>query len=229
MQNAGNRLNIVILDACRNDPFSRALGVGGLAKVEPIGLFVSYATGAGAIASDGKEGENGIFTKYLIKYMQQPLDLQEVFQRTREDVYTASNQKQFPAIYNQTINGKFFFTIPKAGEQPIVGSIKYTPKKRDNSSFIKFIIDPKLKDDISAYSSSSKIKNDMLESIIDIENHTTQKLTIEYRVKYFDEDGIEVGNNMSIWQPLFLDAENITKIRDSSFVPMAKKCKVYLR
>jgi len=112
MQSMGNRLNIVILDACRNDPFARSVGEGGLAKAEPIGLFVSYATGAGKVASDGVMGENGLFTKYLIEYMQQPLTLQKVFQKTRKSVYSASSKSQFPAIYDQTINGDFYFTLP---------------------------------------------------------------------------------------------------------------------
>ena len=112
MQNAKNRLNIVVLDACRNDPFSRAVGKGGLAKMEPIGLFISFSTGAGQVASDGRVGENGLFTKSLIKYMQKPLKLQDVFRKTREEVYEASNQKQFPAIYDQTVKGDFYFTFP---------------------------------------------------------------------------------------------------------------------
>ncbi len=130
MQNIGNRLNIVVLDACRNDPFSRSLGKGGLAKVEPIGMFVSYSTGAGSVASDGRAGGHGLFTESLIKYMGQPLDLRDVFQKTRKDVYLQSNQKQFPAIYDQTINGRFYFTPPSGDssaqiaqskqEQPIV-------------------------------------------------------------------------------------------------------------
>ncbi|SFV54519.1 hypothetical protein MNB_SV-14-123 [hydrothermal vent metagenome] len=112
MQNAKNRLNIVVLDACRNDPFSRSVGTGGLAKSEPIGLFVSYSTGAGSVASDGKSGGNGLFTESLIRNMQKELDLRDVFQKTREEVYDASNHKQFPAIYNQVVKGKFFFTLP---------------------------------------------------------------------------------------------------------------------
>ena len=113
MQGAKNRLNIVILDACRNDPFAKSITKGGLAKIEPIGLFVSYATGDGQVASDGKKGENGLFTKYLIRYMQQELNLQDVFKKTREEVYESSKHRQFPAIYDQTIRGKFYFTIPK--------------------------------------------------------------------------------------------------------------------
>jgi hypothetical protein len=113
MQNAKNRLNIVVLDACRNDPFSRAVGTGGLAKSEPRGLFVSYSTGAGSVASDGKAGENGLFTKSLIKHMQRGLNLANVFKETRKEVFYSSNEKQFPAIYDQTIDGDFFFTLPK--------------------------------------------------------------------------------------------------------------------
>lgn len=145
MQNIGNRLNIVVLDACRNDPFSRSLGKGGLAKVEPIGMFVSYSTGAGSVASDGRAGGHGLFTESLIKYMGQPLDLRDVFQKTRKDVYVQSNQKQFPAIYDQTINGKFYFTPPtgqssskmtQVEEQPIIirplKPRKEQPRYRDN-------------------------------------------------------------------------------------------------
>jgi len=117
MQNIGNRLNIVVLDACRNDPFSRSIGVGGLAKAEPIGMFVSYSTGAGSVSSDGRAGGNGLFTESLIKYMGQELDLRDVFQKTREDVYLKSNKKQFPAIYDQTIRGRFYFTPPSSSSE----------------------------------------------------------------------------------------------------------------
>lgn len=112
MQDANNKLNIVILDACRNDPFARTVGEGGLAKSEPIGLFVSYATKAGKVAQDGEVGTNGLFTKYLMHYMQQPLTLQEVFQKTRASVYQASSGVQFPAVYDNTINVNFYFTKP---------------------------------------------------------------------------------------------------------------------
>jgi hypothetical protein len=114
LEGVKNRFNIVVLDACRNDPFSRAIGTGGLAKIDPpIGLFVSYSTGAGSVASDGKFGENGLFTKYLIENINRPLNIQQVFKRTREDVYRASNNRQFPAIYDQTIRGEFYFTLPR--------------------------------------------------------------------------------------------------------------------
>ena len=76
MEAAGNRLNMVFLDACRNNPFKgnrfRAIG-GGLAAVRnaPKGSLISYATGAGGVAADGA-GRNGTYTKNLLRYIGQP-------------------------------------------------------------------------------------------------------------------------------------------------------------
>ncbi|RUM74593.1 MAG: hypothetical protein DSZ11_03780 [Sulfurovum sp.] len=236
MQNAGNRLNIVVLDACRNDPFSKAIGVGGLAKVEPIGLFVSYSTGAGSVSSDGRAGGNGLFTKSLIKYMKQPLDLQDVFQKSREEVYKESNQKQFPAIYNQTINGKFFFTLPTKT------TLKTTTKAessnyqvpthqtlKTSSSNVKLFIPNELKKKITVKNISSRLSNGFQESIIDIKNHQSQKQTVQYRYKWFDESGFEVAKNISTWQPIFIEADDSKRIKERASVPTATSCKIYFK
>ena len=235
MQNAGNRLNIVVLDACRNDPFTKAIGVGGLAKAEPIGLFVSYATGAGKVASDGKVGENGLFTKSLIKHMKQPLDLQEVFQKSREEVYQESHQKQFPAIYNQTINGKFFFTLPDEATSTTKASATATayqvPTHQNivSTSSTKFIIAPNLKDKIAVDSLSSRVNNELLETIIDVQNNTNKEITLQYRYRWFDESGMEVSKNMAIWKPLFLEASDNSRVKKSAFNPKAVSCKIYFK
>ncbi len=131
MQSENDKLNIVILDACRNDPFAKAMGVGGLAKAEPpVGLFVSYATKAGKVSSDGRLGGNGLFTTYLIKYMQEPLSFKDVFQKAREAVYKASNKAQFPAIYDNTINVNFYFTLPNMKQKE---DVVVTPVANDIS------------------------------------------------------------------------------------------------
>ena len=146
MKRAHNRFNILILDACRNDPFSRS-GGGGLAPVSARGIFVAYATEAGSVAKDGR-GSNGVFTKHLIRYIDQPLRIEEVFKRTREDVYTETDHEQFPGVYNQSM-GDFFFTFPtasdvaKAKEQHIamakkaVPSIRYSDTVRDHGDWIE--------------------------------------------------------------------------------------------
>jgi len=115
MEDVGkDRLNIVILDACRNNPFprnfKRSLGGTGLAGVEaPIGSLIAYATGKGMVASDGG-GRNGLFTKHLLLNMKKPgLGLSEIFSRTRTGVMRESKNKQRP--WEQTATtGEFFFT-----------------------------------------------------------------------------------------------------------------------
>jgi len=111
MQNAHNRLNIVILDACRNDPFSRGSG-GGLAPIgDARGMFVAYATQAGNVASDGSSG-HGVFTKNLIKYMgEKGAPIEQVFKQVRQSVQEQTGGKQSPGVYNQ-ITGDFYFTLP---------------------------------------------------------------------------------------------------------------------
>ena len=120
MSETKNRLNIIILDACRDNPFIRNFKGfnkgGGFSKIDtpPRGLLIAYATEAEKTASDGNGNQkNGLFTKYLLQYMQQPLPLYSVFRKTRQAVDKESNHEQFPAIYDNTV-GNFFFTQPKS-------------------------------------------------------------------------------------------------------------------
>ena len=187
----GNRLNIVILDACRNDPFAKAYGVGGLAKSEPIGLFVSYATGAGQVSSDGRVGGNGLFTQYLIENMKKPLPLQDVFKATRASVYEASRGTQFPAIYDQIIKGDFYFTLPNNRPnsivlQPLDQIISYfTPNFRVFSS-----IDFNKKSPIDAtitienqgiWQSGMKLKKGLYNLSISAPNYKTKQYRVDIK------------------------------------------------
>ena len=68
MESASNRLNIVILDACRNNPFARSFrsAAGGLAQMDaPVGTLIAFSTAPGSVASDGR-GENGLYTQHLL-------------------------------------------------------------------------------------------------------------------------------------------------------------------
>jgi len=107
MEESHNRLNILILDACRNDPFSR--GGGGLAQINSAkGMYIAFATAPGQVASDG-DGENGLFTKHLINTIQKPnLTLDDIFNQTRRAVYRESNGKQLPWTSSSVI-GEFYF------------------------------------------------------------------------------------------------------------------------
>ena len=120
MRAADNKMNVVILDACRNNPFSRSFRTfnPGLAQVNAAaGTFISFATAPGQIAADG-EGSNGLFTSKLLQHLRTPnLKIEEVFKRTTADVYRASNKRQAPWVQYSVI-GDFFF-VPK-GKSPQV-------------------------------------------------------------------------------------------------------------
>jgi len=122
MEDAGNRLNIVILDSCRNNPFARAFGTDqrGLARMDaPAGSLIAYATSPGEVAADGTE-RNGIFTKYLIKHMAtQNLPIEQVLKRVRIDVASETNGRQIP-WESSSLMGDFYFSavISAAIERP---------------------------------------------------------------------------------------------------------------
>jgi len=122
MEAAGNGMNIVILDACRNNPFARSFRSAskGLAQVSaPSGTFISYATGPGKVAADG-EGGNGLFTEKLVAHLATPgLKLEEVFKRVRVDVQRESMGKQVPWD-SSSVTGDFFF-LP-SGVQPTLST-----------------------------------------------------------------------------------------------------------
>lgn len=112
MDYAKNDLNIIILDACRNNPFAgvRAIGNnGGLAQVNaPQGTFIAYATSPGKTASDGT-GQNGLYTEQLVNQIAVPgLKLEDVFKRVRVEVSNKSNRQQIPWDCS-SVFGDFYF------------------------------------------------------------------------------------------------------------------------
>ena len=117
MEDAGNRVNIVILDACRNNPFARSWRSAsyGLAQMHaPTGSFVGFATAPGSIAADGT-GRNGIYTKYLLENLNQgDSDIDKVFTRVTASVAKETGNKQVP-WKSSSLTGNFYFSAPAAG------------------------------------------------------------------------------------------------------------------
>jgi uncharacterized caspase-like protein len=113
MQSARARVNIVILDACRNNPFARSFrnSTVGLAPMQaPAGTLLAYATAPGEVASDGT-GDNGLYTQHLLNNMRVPgLKIEDVFKNVRASVRQESAGRQTP-WENTSLEGEFYFNI----------------------------------------------------------------------------------------------------------------------
>ena len=114
MEFAGNRVNFVILDACRNNPLTRSFRsrLRGLAKMRaPTGSLVAYSTGPGDVAVDG-EGANSPYTLALSQAMQTPnLPAEKVFKLVRNAVREATKGEQTPWEESSMTGADFYFKI----------------------------------------------------------------------------------------------------------------------
>lgn len=131
MEGAGTRLNIVILDACRNNPFSvrglRSIGAGLAEMRAPEGTLISYATQPGAVARDG-DGPNSPYTQALAETMRQPgLDIFRTFNQVGLTVKRATGGEQQPWVSNSPIDGEFAFAGAVAPLPPVPGPTAVQP------------------------------------------------------------------------------------------------------
>jgi uncharacterized caspase-like protein len=95
---ATTRMNIIVLDACRDNPFAGKVSGKGLAQLDaPVGTFLAFATAPGNVAEDGDaDSGNGLFTQYLLKELQRPARIEDVFKRVRLQVRQKSQGRQIP-------------------------------------------------------------------------------------------------------------------------------------
>ena len=122
MEGAGTRLNVVILDACRNNPFGgrglRSTG-NGLAQITaPEGTLISFATQPGNVALDG-EGGNSPYTRALAQTLRRPgLDIFQTFNEVGLAVKRATGSAQQPWVSSSPIAGSFYFAGAPAAPAP---------------------------------------------------------------------------------------------------------------
>lgn len=138
MQQTRNRKNLIILDACRNNPFktdidapldSRGLPSesgdlqalnAGLAPIEaPAGTIIAYATEPGSVAKDGG-GRNGTYTKFLLEHLAKHVTVEEVFKRVRQDVVAATGGQQIPWEHS-SLYKTVYFHPPRNQAIPEIG------------------------------------------------------------------------------------------------------------
>jgi hypothetical protein len=135
MQGSGTRLNMVILDACRNNPFG-ARGLrsadGGLAQMRaPEGTLISYATQPGSVAQDGSDGHSP-YTKALATTIRQAgLDIFQTFNQVGLTVKRQTGGSQQPWVSSSPIDGSFYFVAPEAAGTKVATAPSEPSSDRD--------------------------------------------------------------------------------------------------
>jgi uncharacterized caspase-like protein len=115
--------NIIILDACRNNPFENNSVAdngnmsSGLAPIKaPSNTLIAFATEPGGVAADGKR-QNGVYTKHLLRHIAKQISVEEVFKKVRTGVAKETRNKQIPWEHSSLLN-EVFFSPPKNRDIP---------------------------------------------------------------------------------------------------------------
>jgi uncharacterized caspase-like protein len=152
---AAKTLGLVILDACRNNPFqstmkranARSVRILGLAPVEPAdNVLVAYAARDGSVAADGA-GRNSPYTAALLKHIETAgLEVDFLFRNVRDDVMAATNNEQQPFVYGSLSSDEIYFKGPSAAvaaadPPPDAAEIAWSFLKatKDISSLTRFV------------------------------------------------------------------------------------------
>lgn len=133
MEAASNRINIVILDACRNNLFARSFrsAGSGLAQMDaPVGTLIAFSTAPGSVAADGS-GTNGLYTQHLLNAINEPgAKIEDVFKRVRKLVRQDTESKQIP-WESTSLEGDFVFVpLPPKPAVQNTGEVANTPSKQ---------------------------------------------------------------------------------------------------
>ncbi|HTT11601.1 MAG TPA: caspase family protein [Burkholderiaceae bacterium] len=143
MASAHSRINIVILDACRNNPFAgKTRPAHGLAQMEaPVGTLLAFATAPGKVSEDGVDtnSQNSLYTAQIAKYLLTPgLPVETLFKRVREAVVRGTNGSQVP-WENSSLLGEFAFVPGVAqaskstAEDEVAGEVAFWNSIQDST------------------------------------------------------------------------------------------------
>ncbi len=127
-QRGGGTTNLVILDACRNNPFQGVRGGrrGLVQEKVPDSTLILYAAKPGMVASDNRQGRNGLFTHYLVEALSQPgVKVRDALDQVAREVYQASSEKQLPWLEGVLLTPLVLIpaeATPPSGDRGVVES-----------------------------------------------------------------------------------------------------------
>ncbi len=160
LKDAKNQINLVLLDACRNNPFTtdkrsleRGLAVVSAAK----GTLIGYATGPNEEAADGK-GRNGTYTEHLLKHMATPgLPVELMLKQVRTTVDSSTNGEQIPWTQSSLIGDVYLAALPQQPQstRPSISvppsSGLQPPKNKKENNWVLYVDDIKQRPDTKLY------------------------------------------------------------------------------
>ena len=142
LEESRDRVNIVVLDACRNNPFARSFRspARGLAQVDaPTGTLIAYATAPGAVALDG-DGNNSLYTTALSQEVRRKgVKLEDAFKSVRRRVYDATNGQQVPWESN-SVMGDFYFVPADVAPATLSPSIRLWDPPKTGPSVTTYVV-----------------------------------------------------------------------------------------
>jgi Caspase domain len=187
---AGNRMNIVVLDACRDNPFSSSGSGKGLAQLDaPSGTFLAYATAPGNVAEDGEvvaNGQgNGLYTGFLLQELKKPqAKIEDVFKRVRLNVRQKSNGRQIP-WESTSLEDDFYFNASYKPQQAT------SEQEKEKQFAIEKAEWDKIKDSNSANDFYAFLQRFPTGSISSIAQHRLEKLQKDQTVVVADKQGLK--------------------------------------
>jgi uncharacterized caspase-like protein len=143
LSTAGNQLNILILDACRDNPFPEAVAPSGIVGLVPMGavygVFIASSTGSGKTAFDGEDGHSP-YTKALADAITTPGEkLEDVFKSVRRQVRLATGEAQIP-WESTSLERDFYFVPPPPPPSP-AAQLLAAAKETGNAALFDLLIE----------------------------------------------------------------------------------------
>ncbi len=163
MEASGTRLNLVMLDACRNNPFAgrgfRAIDAG-LAQIRaPEGTLISFATQPGSIALDGSDG-NSPYTRALAQTIRKPgLGVFDVFNNVGLMVKKATGGEQQPWVSSSPIDGSFYFAAKEEEARPVTASLSEALGKPPSAPNVSAVEPPSASSNVPAQDKPVQVAN----------------------------------------------------------------------
>lgn len=206
MEAAKNNLNIIILDACRNNPFASKWNVtrdagdgGGLAKMDaPSGSYLIFATEPGKVASDG-EGRNGLFTSSLLNNIDKPnITLERLTKLVGNEVKEKSKNVQIPWTQGLVL-GDFYFVKPdeKPAVKPSVTESAAIPQTNNSISVPPTSANARLREDNAWNSVKNSINRDDFKFFLEEFPNGVYSFQAKVKIEMFDWDEIKYSTDKS--------------------------------